>query len=243
MRVAESELRNAESNLQEAKEELIKYDIGLEKDEIEYQKILKKMEDNIVLSPIKGQVLSISAKAGEGLQIGNDLLTLGNPDIELVKLSLSTLNAAKVEPNQLALVTVIGPETEALRGRVENISLEARGGSNDSSSGIASVGATVRLDTPAGLIPGTTVNVEIILEQVEEVPALEIDVVGKEGDRDFVWIQDAEGKAQQKTVTLGLDDGIKVEITSGLSPGDKAIVPPLEGELEPGRAIAPIGSE
>ncbi len=246
LRAAESELREAESQLQTAKEELIKNQIELEKEEIAYQKFLQEIEDSTIISPINGRVLNIKVKAGDGLGRGDDLLTVGNPNIELVELALSTLNAAKVERNQLALVTVIGPDTEPLRGRVENISLQAGDGSDNnsrSSSGVATVGATVRLDNPAGLIPGTTVNVEIILEQAEDVPALEIDLVGKEGDRDFVWVPDSEGKARQKTVTLGLDDGIKVEITSGLTLGDKAIVPPLEEELEPGRAIAIVESE
>lgn len=246
LRTAESQLREAESQLQTAKEELIKNQIELEKEEIAYQKFIQEIEDSTIISPINGKVLSINVKAGDGLDRGADLLTVGNPNIELVNLALSTLNAAKVERNQLALVTVIGPDTEPLRGRVQNISLQAGGGSNNnsrSSSGVATVGATVRLDNPAGLIPGTTVNVEIILEQAEDVPVLEIDLVGKEGDRDFVWVQGPEGKARQKTVTLGLDDGIKVEITSGLTLGDKAIVPPLEEELEPGRAIAIIESE
>ncbi|MDY6802235.1 MAG: HlyD family efflux transporter periplasmic adaptor subunit [Cyanobacteriota bacterium] len=244
LRDAESQLREAESQLQTAKEELMKNNIELEKEEIAYQKFLQEIEDSTIISPINGRVLNIKVKAGDGLGRGDDLLTVGNPNIELVALALSTLSAAKVERNQLALVTVIGPETEPLRGRVENISLQAGDSSdNNRSSGVAKVGATVRLDNPAGLIPGTTVNVKIIFEQAEDVPVLEIDLVGKEGDRDFVWVQGPEGKARQKTVTLGLDDGIEVEITSGLNLGDKAIVPPLEEKLEPGRAIAIIESE
>ena len=250
---AESELREAESALQtaqeeliEKKEELIKHNIELEKEELAYQKFLQEIENSTIISPINGKVLSIHAKPGEGLGIGKPLLTVGNPNIELVELDLSTLDAPKVKPNQLALITLIGPDPEPIRGRVDNISLAAGDGSGESSSsssGVAKVGATVRLDNPAGLIPGTTVNVEIILEQAEDVPALEIDLVRREDDRDFVWVRDSEGNARKQTVTLGLDDGIKVEITSGLSVDDKAIVPPLDEKLEPGRAIAPIESE
>jgi HlyD family secretion protein len=246
LREAESQLREAESELRTAKEDLIKHDIDVRKKELEYQQSLQKIQDSTIISPINGKVLSIQVKAGDGLEIGNGLLAVGNQNIELVELNLSTLDAPKVEPNQLALVTLIGPEPEPIPGRVENISLQAGGGSGESSgssSGVATVGATVRLDNPVGLIPGTTVNVEIILERAEDVPALEIDLVRREDDRDFVWVRDSEGNARKQTVTLGLEDGIKVEITSGLNVDDKAIVPPLGEKLEPGRAIAPIESE
>ena len=107
-----------------------------------------------------------------------DLLILGDPDLEVVKLQLSTLNAAKVKANQLARISLAGPDEKIFTGYVETVSLVAVASSNSSQSGESSsssssgtLAATVRLDNPSGsFIPGSQVSVDIILEQRSPQP-------------------------------------------------------------------------
>lgn len=242
LRAAESNLRQKEASLRDARLAVTQSNIDLQKHRLVGEKIIKELKDYIVVSPIDGLVLNLKVKAGDGVALAADLLTVGDPNEELVELELSTFNAAKVKPNQSALVTVIGPDSEPFEGRVESISLEASsgdGGGNSRSSGggVARVPAIVRLENAAGLIPGTRVNVEIILEQREDVPVLEPDLIFREKGKHFVWVEGEEGNAKKLSVNVGLDDATKVEITSGLDVGDRAIRPPLEEELEEGKAI------
>ena len=97
------------------------------------------------------------------------MLAARNPDEELIKLQLSILNASLVKPNQLARISVIDPNPKQFLERVEKLSLEAvpsdGQAKNRGQSGSAAVPATVKLDTSCNtLIPGSQVNIEIVLK-------------------------------------------------------------------------------
>lgn len=166
-----------------------------------------------------------------------------------MKLQLSTLNAALVQPNQLARISIIGPGAQSLNGRVQSLYPQAitpetqgqnnRGGSS-SQSGQARVPATVRLDTPTHrLIPGSQVNVEIVLKKRPNVVTLNTEAIQHSGSSPFVWVRDRQGKARKQTVTLGLEGLMTVEVTSGLRPGQQVILPPPEPPLKPGVPVIP----
>jgi HlyD family secretion protein len=81
------------------------------------------------------------------------------------------------------------------------------------------------------------VNVEIILQQRQKVVVLNTEVIVRSESKPFVWIRDSQGKAQKRSVTLGLEGLTQVEITSGLRPGDSVVIPPPEPSLKPGTPI------
>ncbi len=171
---AVSTLRNAEVDAQSS-------NLDMQGLETKKQTLEKELENNIITSPINGIVLNIKCNNGDGVGRGAELITVGDRSQELVKISLSTLNAAKVKLNQTARISVIGPEEQKFSGRVKKISLQAIGpdaskgssGSSGSSGGQVGVPATVQLDEPSGkLIPGSQVSVEIVLARRENVVVL-----------------------------------------------------------------------
>lgn len=236
VKLSESELRKAQldvsTNIQD-----------LQTIQLDYQEEAEKIQDNILTAPIDGKILNIKVKSGDGLTRGTELLTLGDPTEEMVKLQLSTLNAAKVKPNQAARISIIGPNSKQFLGRVESLFILAGSGDNSGNSqssqgGQATVPAIVKLDTPSQtLIPGSQVNVEIILQQRQKVVVLNTEVIVREESQPFVWIRNSQGKAQKKLVKLGLEGLTQVEITSGLRPGDQVVIPPPEPPLEPGTPL------
>ncbi|HEY9863875.1 MAG TPA: HlyD family efflux transporter periplasmic adaptor subunit [Candidatus Obscuribacterales bacterium] len=232
---AEATLQQAQSDLQQSLSELQRLKVIYKEEE-------SNLQNNLVTSPLDGVVLNINVKPGDGINIENDLITIGDPNQELVQLQLSTLNAAQVEPNQAARITIIGPNSQPFLGRVERVNRQAISESNSSqsssSSGQVTVPATVRLDQPTRvLIPGGQVSVEIILEQEKDVIAINTELIQSEGKSSFVWKLDANNQVQKQPVTLGLKDLIKVEIKSGLKVGDTLVIPPADISLEPGMVI------
>jgi HlyD family secretion protein len=217
----------------------------LQRLQLELQKIKQQLQNNVVTAPIDGKVLNIMVKDGDGVDRGKELLTLGDPKQELVSLKLSTLNAAQVQVNQEARVSVIGPNPRVFEGRVQSLSPQATTSESENSnsqSQQATVPATVQLNRPTGtLIPGSQVNVEIILKQRQNVVALQTEAIQRAGTQSFVWVRDAQGKAQKRNVTLGLDGLTTVEIPSGLRPGDKVVLPPPEPPLQEGTPVTPEG--
>ncbi|QFS49031.1 ABC.CD.TX, HlyD family secretion protein [Nostoc sphaeroides CCNUC1] len=242
----QNKIMEAQSALREA-QLAVNTDIReLQRLQLELQKIQQQLQNNLLTAPINGKVLDIKVKDGEGVQVRTDMLTLGDPTQELVSLQLSTLNAAKVRVNQLARISVIGPNAQSFQGRVQSLSPIATTSSGNESqssnqqSGQATVSAKVRLNTPSGkLIPGSQVNVEIILQQRQNVVVLDTEAIVRSEEKPYVLVRDKQGKAQKKNITLGLEGLTNVEVTSGLRPGDQVVLPAADSKSEPGTPSVP----
>jgi HlyD family secretion protein len=222
--------------------------LELEVLKLERQRIQQQLQDTTVTAPLDGVVLGVNVKNGDGVELRTDLLTLGNPAQELVQLQLSTLNAAQVRVNQLARVSVIGANPQIYTGRVQSLypqaivpSAEAGGRSDQSDQ--AAVPTTIRLDKPTRtLIPGAQVNVEIVLEQRQNVVVLNIEAIQRAETEPFVWVLAADNRVEQRSIDLGLEGLITVEVTSGLRPGEQVVLPSPDQSLAPGMTVIPEDS-
>ena len=178
---------------------------------------------------------------GEIIKKGRNLLTIGDPSEEIVKFELSIIDAPKVKPNQLALVSVIGPENQVFTGKVKEVSLVAKNRTG-ASQNQGTVSATVKLDRPSGVIPGSLVNIDVILDRRDNVVVLDTEAIQESGATTFVWMVDGDNRLTQQAVTVGLEDLLNTEIISGVQPGDEVVLPPLQGKLEPGTLVKLISS-
>ncbi len=68
---------------------------------------------------------------------------------------------------------------------------------------------------------GYSANAEITLQQALGVLSIPESGVEFEEDRTFVYILNPDGTYTRTEITVGLSDGINVEVKSGLKPGDK----------------------
>lgn len=230
LRTAESDVRNTTLELESLK--------------LERQRIQRQLQDTVITAPITGIVLGVNIGDGDGVELRTDLLTLGDPSEELVQLQLSTLDATQVKLNQLARVNVIGPNPDIFTGRVRSLYPQAvvppeNSQTSSGQSEQATVPTTIQLDEPTKtLIPGSQVNVEIVLEQRQNVIALAIEAIQQQ-ERPFVWVRDADGRARQQPIDLGLEGLTEIEITSGLRAGEAVILPPPDVSLTPGAPTIP----
>lgn len=231
----------AEVKLRDAKSEFNRSLRDLEGKKLEYQKEAEKLESFIVDAPISGMILNIKAKQGEGVKISDELLTIGDPNEELIKLQLSTLNAVKVKPGQEVRVNVIGPNSQPFFGRIQSLDILANKSSTQSffnNEKQVIVPATVKLNQPTEtLIPNSGVNVDIILEQRNNVVVLDFTAIQSLEDEPFVWLKDATGKAQKRSITLGLEGLTTLEVKSGLNVGEVVAIPPPDVILTPGTPL------
>jgi HlyD family secretion protein len=206
----------------------------------------KQLSDRLVTSPINAIVLKINVKNGDGIKTEGNLITLGDPSQEIIKLQLTTLNALKVSINQIARVSIIGPNSQVFTGRVINLSPQASVTSQDSTSsssaestsdtgsgGQAKVDAKVLLDKPSNtLIPGSLVSVEIVTESQTNAIAVPPEAIQRDEGTPFVWLKDVDDRAKKQPVEIGLEGLQQVAITSGLKSGDFLIIP------EPGSSLS-----
>lgn len=236
----EQGVEDALSALKDAQVDLTNAELDIRNNQLALENIRTQLTDNQIVSPIDAVVLNVDVKPGDGVTQGGQLLTIGDPNKETVRLQLSTLNAAKVNVNMPVRVSMIGPEADVFAGRVSRVSPQVASG-NEGNSGRGgeeqgTVEAAAILNEPSNgtLIPGSVVSVEIILDQRQSVVSVPLTAIQTEGDRQFVWVKDSEGLAQQRVVTVGLENLQAAEIESGLRAGDEIVA-----SLPPGLVLTP----
>ncbi|NJK28630.1 MAG: HlyD family efflux transporter periplasmic adaptor subunit, partial [Coleofasciculaceae cyanobacterium SM2_3_26] len=241
VRNAENQLREARKTLQESLSSVETATIELEEAQIQGRVQANELEEAIVKAPSGGRVLEVAVKPGDVVTQATELVTIGNPAQEVIRLNMTTLNAEKVEPNQVARVSVVGPSTEVYAGRVRELSLVAKPATSSDGGGSdqATVAATVYLDRPSGkLIPGSLVSVEIILAQRENVLVLPPEMIQDiDSPEPYVWMADEKGNARKQPIEVGLQGAIDVEILSGLKPGDEVVQSVEEEPIEEGMPL------
>jgi HlyD family secretion protein len=234
-RDAEAEQRNA----------LLDIQLGQGK----YREAQQQLSDRLLKAPFPSVVLKININPGDGAKTEGKLLTLGDPTKEMVKLQLTTLNAAKVRLNQRVRVSTIGPNAKTFTGRLISLSPQATTPSADEEGAAGTMGgaggsdsqtrvnAIAMLDKPSGtLIPGSQVSVEVLLQQRRNVTTIPLEAL-QQGDRPFVWVKDGSGRAQKREISLGLQGLTSAEVKSGLQTGEQIVQPPPNQNLTPGTPL------
>jgi HlyD family secretion protein len=250
--ISRTELRTDQDNYEQARSQLKDAQLEQEKAELDVrngQEKLKRLQqqlsDRLVNSPTNGIVLKAYVKNGDGTKTESNLLTLGDPTKEIIRVQLTTLNALQVKINQTAKISIIGPKFQTFTGRVISLSPQAtvpnaNANAPTSSENASSSGAPTKVDTqillerPSNtLIPGSLVSVEIVTARQQNIIAIPPEAVQRTEAQTFVWIQDSQGKAKKQAVTLGLQGLQKVEVTSGLQAGNKLVIAPPDKPITP----------
>ena len=82
-------------------------------------------------------------------------------------------------------------------------------------------------NTDAPLSPGDTAHVEIFIEDVPDVLSVPVQCVFARGDKRYVFVQHSVS-AGPVEIKLGRSSSTMVEVTDGLSAGDKIVMAPDE---------------
>jgi HlyD family secretion protein len=238
-------LENAQSDQRGAEVELQQSELAMRQNQAKLANLRARLADNAIVAPFDAVVLNIDVQPGDGVQSEGNLLTIGDPTQEVVLFDLMTLDANQVSVNMPVRVGVIGPNPETYAGRVISIAPQAIGDGDGGSGSQAMVKAVAQLNRPSqALIPGSAVSVAVILEQRENALALPANAIQQQDGDTYVWVIDDRGKAQQRSVTTGLDTLEAIEILSGLEATDTVILnAPPDQPLEEGMAVetAPSG--
>jgi multidrug efflux pump subunit AcrA (membrane-fusion protein) len=134
----------------------------------------------------------------------------------------------RIQPGHAA--RVFGPDG----GDGEPATVVARPAQVDTGSATADVRLSFRQATH--ITSGTAVRVDIAAETKKDVLVVPADAVMRDGDETFVFVAGADGKAQRRSIDVGLTTPELVEIRSGVSAGDRVITHGQAG-LPDGAAI------
>lgn len=179
---------------------------------------------SLVRAPFGGTIYRTQAKKGEMVRIGDPLLWLADLEHLRVRANVDQVDLGRVRPGQPVRVTANAFPGRSWHGRISevvpNVVVKE---SRSVSEGLA------RLDPPTdGLVPGMTVDVEIVV--AEEAVALQIpaEAVQTQGHETFVYRVDGR-RVHKVPVRAGLTSVAAVAIAEGLEEGQLVVVGPVDG--------------
>jgi HlyD family secretion protein len=195
---------------------------------------LKQLEEQLsyttITSPINGVVLSRDVQIGDAvssiLVLGSTatlVMTLGDTHEVYVKGKVDESDIGKVYLGQAARIKVQSFPDRTFSGRVTKIA--PLGVEKDN---VTTFEVQISIDNPGGeLKANMTANAEIVLEEHKHVLTIPEQAVLYDKNRSAtVWVPDVHGKDGHRIVPIkvGLSNGSRIEITSGLKSGDTVIL-------------------
>ena len=183
----------------------------------DYEQIKVKYNHGFPRSPISGIVNHLYVDAGEFIDTGKPIADIVNIDRIKINVRVPELDIRYVMEGQKTPVKIDAFPERALSGVIDFVAFKA-----DPATKTFLVRTVIEnplADIRPGMI-GRVVFVRRIITDALMAPLFAL--VDKGGER-LVFVEE-NGVAQSRTVSIGVIDGDRIQITSGLSPGDRLIV-------------------
>lgn len=213
----------SKADIERARAQVAQSQAGLDRAE-------EDLRNSTIFSPMDGIVLSRDVEVGDAvssiLVVGSQaklVMTLGDISSVYVKGKVDESDIGRVFLNQSARIVVESFKDKKFEGKVTLIS--PLGVEKDN---VTTFEVRVSIQNPGGeLKANMTTNAEIILEEKKGVLVIpESAVIYDKERKASVEIPDpnAPGGKKKVPVTIGLSNGVKAEIVSGLREGDKIVL-------------------
>jgi HlyD family secretion protein len=200
---------------------------------------------NQIRSPIDGVILSRKVELGDTItpitmaQAGTVLFVIANMHDLQFQGQVSQVDVGKLKPNMPADILIASLPNLKLSGKILRISLVTADQNDQSSNNqnadlfkqsnkiqngytVTIAGFQVPQDTL--LRAGYQATATMTTQQVHDALTLPESAIHYNGNQAYVLLAGVKGKEQKRNVSLGLTDGIKVQIASGLKENDKVLL-------------------
>ena len=172
-----------------------------------------------VEADIAGEVTGLYVEQGGVVTAGETTAQIIDMNSLEIELNVDEYDVAAVVPGQAVQVNVLAPDV-SFTGSVTALN------KNGTASGdLSYYTATVAFDAAENVYPGMQVSAKVLKEQAEDAVLIRQDAVRFDDyNKPYVLVRGADGKSvEQKSVTVGVSDGMNCEITSGLNAGDTVL--------------------
>jgi HlyD family secretion protein len=181
-----------------------------------------KLEQTTLLAPFDGIVTTVNAIVGGNINAGTAAVSIINRDPLHVDLKLSENDVAKVQLNQPVAVTIDALPKWATKGTVSYIAPAATT-SNDVVTYLVRVSFP---DADPQVKVGMSTNLNITTNSKDGVLLVPNTALLPKGAGRVVQVPNADGTTREVEVQIGLTDGTKTEVVSGLNDGDRVVTTP-----------------
>ena len=177
-------------------------------------------DDGSVYAEFDGIISSVNVSDGDSIMANVSLVTIMDTRYIYLSASVSEEDITSLESDMECSVSLTAFDSKSFTGHIDTISAEpAR------SSGSVTYTVTVKLDDESGLNvrEGMSGDITFIEGGVTDVMYVNVNAVTFRDGKSYVKVYDENGQVTEKEVTTGFSDGRYVEITSGVSAGEKLL--------------------
>lgn len=199
----------------------LKDTLSLESAEKDLERLKETLKDYTITAPCSGTISSLSLDEGNMTGAGSVVGTVSN--IEKLEISI------KVDEYSI-LNTRVGKEVDIYIDSVDRsykgeITYVANNATIE--GGVSYFKATVEFDADEFVRGGMSVEVRLVKSQSLGAVSVSVDSVDYRNDNTaFVRIYGEDGHLEERSVKLGISDGVHIEILEGLKDGDKIYYTP-----------------
>ena len=210
------QLETYEATLKKAQDTLT-----LESLEKELTNLKETLEDYKVVAPCDGIITSFNLEKGNMASIGSVAATVSNlEEFEIsIKVDEYSILNTKVGKDVVIYIDSIGKTYDGtITWIASNATIE---------NGVSYFKATVEFTADEYVRGGMSVEVRLTNSESLDSVSVSVDAVKYRKDNTaYVYVLNDNGELEERTVSLGVSDGIYVEITEGISDGEKILYTP-----------------
>lgn len=177
-----------------------------------------RLSKTTIRAPFAGRITSRTVEAGQHVRPGQALFKIADFDPLVADIHLAEKDVLSLKTGRDARITLKADEAVRFRGRIRQISPVV-----DLATGTVKVTVEALRPFPESVRPGGFVVIDIVRETRPAALLLPRQAVLRELQSAHVFVA-KNGVAEKRAVTLGLEEGDRVEVRSGLAAGERVIV-------------------
>jgi membrane fusion protein (multidrug efflux system) len=199
------------------------------------EQVKAKLAEGTIAAPFSGVVRKVSVRVGDLASVKSPLLELSDPSSLVVRFAMPEA-VSSGDPARFPVEVGL----DAYPGKTFHAKVVRQYPEIDSRTRTRIVEAKVL--EPVPLVTGMFARLRVALETAEQALVIPVDAVRATPRGEQVAFIVQEGKAVQRTVTTGIEQGGLVQVTVGLAAGDQVVVAGQEG-LKDGREVRLAGEK
>ncbi|MBT2734481.1 efflux RND transporter periplasmic adaptor subunit [Bacillus sp. ISL-7] len=182
-----------------------------------------------ITAPADGKITTISVTDGERVTNGQVIAHLTDYENLQTVVQVDELDITKIKKKQTVSITVSAYPDTTFTGKVTDIAAEGT-----SANGTSTFDVTIHIDQPKNLKVGMSTEASILTESKENALYVPVDGVYTNNNEKYVVVTSASTEAssasstsQQRTVKTGISTDDYVELTEGVTAGERIQLPAL----------------
>ena len=221
--LVDSEVKSKEATLKQARVKLARMEAQVVNDRAKINQAQAQVSTAKVMrgyttitSPISGLVQERNVDPGVVVQPSMGIVKIGDYKRVRLQANVAQQDAVNIRPGTMVVATIPGSNLPPIKGKITSIFPQTN-------SQTRTVTVEAVIDNPDGkLLSGQFLEMKIITARKPSAITIPQAAVVQFQDQPSVWIVDGD-VVRAQTVTLGMETGYRVEVTSGLKPGDVVV--------------------